>query len=94
MHRALSSAITLVIAMTAAPPAFAADAAGQVSLCAAALDAEGLAPQADYRAKFVKSKGASTQRVVLRLIPVADGAALDAECTIKRGEVLTATIKS
>ncbi len=94
MYKVVASAITLAIAMAAVPPAFAADLVGQVNLCAAALDAQGIAPQEDYRAKFVKSRGGSTQRVVLRLIPVAEGEAFDAECTIKRGEVLTAAIKS
>lgn len=81
-------------AISASTPAVAADASTQVSLCAAALDAQGIAALDAYRAKFVKSKGGSVQKIVLKLIPVESGESMEAECTIKRGEVLTAAIKA
>jgi ABC-type glycerol-3-phosphate transport system substrate-binding protein len=67
----------------------------QVALCAAALDAQGLAAADEYRAKFLKTKGGAVKTVTVKLIPVADGVeAIEAECEIKRGEVTNATVKA
>lgn len=82
------------LAMVSLTPAFAADVSQQVSKCASALDAQGLAASDAYRAKFVKSKGGTTQIVTLKLVPLATGESLTAECTIKRGEVTDAAIKN
>jgi hypothetical protein len=76
-------------------PAYAADAGAQVQLCAAALDAKGLAPAGEYRTKFVKIKGGAVQTVTVKLVPTADGAAtVEGECEIRRGEVVDATVKA
>lgn len=85
----------LSTAAVVATPAFAADTTTQVELCAAALDAKGLASAGDYRAKFLKTKGGAVQTVTVKLLPTADGAdSIEAECQIKRGEVIDATVKA
>lgn len=90
----LAFASTAAIVATPAT-AFAADTSEQVALCAAALDAKGIAAASDYRAKFLKTKGGAVQTVTVKLIPTADGLeAIEAECQIKRGEVVDATVKA
>lgn len=75
-------------------PAYAADTADLVDQCVAALDENGVAKAAEYRARFVSAKGASAKTVTLKLTPLAGGDAVTAECVIKRGEVLGAAIKA
>jgi len=75
--------------------AFAADVSGQVALCAAAADAEGIAAADAYRAKFLKSKGGAVTTVTIKLVPIADDAGtITAECRIKRGEVIDVAAKA
>lgn len=75
--------------------ASASEAGDQVALCAAALDAQGIASADGYRAKFLKSKGGAMKTVTVKMIPVADGLeAIEAECQIRRGEVIDVTVKA
>ncbi len=85
------AASSLALAVT---PAFAGERENQLELCANALDSQGLAALDAYRTKFVKAKGGAVQKIVMKLIPLADGPSLTAECLIKRGEVTSATIQS
>ncbi len=79
----------------AATPAQAAGEVAQVELCAAALDAQGLAAASDYRAKFIKSKGGATKTVTVELIPMTSGGEVKtAECQIKRGEVTDVAVSA
>lgn len=67
----------------------------QTAMCAAAADAQGIAAASDYRAKFQKSKGASTKTVTVELIPMVAGVeVIVAECQIKRGEVVGVVVKA
>ncbi len=75
-------------------PAFAAGTSEQISMCASALETGGLAPAATYKTEFVSVKGASLRTVTMKLIPLAGGDALLAECQIKRGKVVGAEIKA
>jgi hypothetical protein len=93
MNRIVGSLVVLAL-VAAGTPALATDRDDQVTLCASALDAQGLAKAEDYRARFVKAKGAVVQTIVVKLIPNAGGESLTAECLIKRGEVTEATIKA
>jgi hypothetical protein len=79
-------------ALTMTAPAFAADTADLVNQCVVALDANGVAKADEYRARFVRAKGASSKTVTLKLFPVAGGEPKTAECVIKRGEVLQAAL--
>ena len=72
--------------------AFAADVADEVALCARALDDQGLASADDYRAKFQGRRGGRVTKLEVRLVPKADGKAIDAVCEIRRGEVVSATL--
>lgn len=92
--KALLTVVAASALALAAAPAFAGERETQVSLCASALDAQGLASTGDYRAKFVKAKGGAAQTVTIKLIPNAEGQSLTAECLIKKGEVQEATIQS
>lgn len=83
------------LAFAASAPAFASGEVAQVELCAAALDAQGLAASSDYRAKFIKSKGGATKTVTVELIPMVNGADVKtAECQIKGGEVTGVAVKA
>lgn len=93
MKYLLAAAAASALALSVAP-ANAGEREDQVSMCASALDAQGLAAVDAYRAKFVKAKGGAVQKIVVKLIPVADGPSLTAECLIKRGEVTSAAIQS
>lgn len=85
----------LAAASAFAGPAFASsEANAQVNLCAAALDAQGVAAAGDYDARFQKSKGSAVKTVTIKLIPIAGGASIVAECQIKRGEVIEAIVKA
>ena len=75
-------------------PAQAASTQEYLSLCAAAFDASGAAPAADYRAKFVKSKGGGVKTVTIELIPNGGGETLSGVCRIKRGEVIEAEVEA
>lgn len=92
--KALLTALAASALVLSAAPAFAGEREDQVTLCASAIDAQGLAKQGDYRAKFVKAKGGAVQTVTIKLIPTAEGASLTAECLIKKGEVTEAAIQS
>lgn len=78
----------------ASAPALAATLSEQVALCAAAVDDEGLAEIADYRANYVNSRGAASKRLTIELIPYDAGDVLTAECVIRRGEVTAVALKS
>ena len=87
-------AVASTIAIFALPgAAFAASAGDQMTLCAAAADEEGIAGP-DYRVKFVKSRGGSVKKVVLKFIPADGGAAITANCRIENGEVTELAVKS
>jgi len=92
--KSLLTAFAASALVLAAAPAFAGEREDQVSLCASALEAQGLAKQDDYRARFVKAKGGAAQTVTIKLIPTAEGQSLTAECLIKKGEVQEAAIQS
>jgi len=92
--KALLIAFAASALVLSAAPAFAGEREDQVTLCASALDAQGLAKADDYRAKFVKAKGGAAQTVTIKLIPNAEGPTMTGECLIKKGEVTTATIQS
>ncbi len=89
-----ASALVLSASPVFATPAFAGEREDQVTLCASAIDAQGLAKAGDYRAKFVKAKGGAAQTVTIKLIPNAEGPSITGECLIKKGEVTNATIQS
>ena len=92
--KAIMTAFAASALVLVAAPAFAGEREDQVALCASALDAQGLAKQDDYRARFVKAKGGAAQTVTIKLIPTADGQSLTAECLIKKGEVTEAALQS
>ncbi len=83
-------------ALACAPSAFAGQTENdQVALCAAAFAADGSAPADQYRAKFVKTKGAAVKTITIRLVPTqAEGDAKTAECKIKQGEVISKEMKA
>lgn len=90
----LAAALAAAISLQSGT-AYAADANEEVALCTEALDAQGLAGADDYRAKFEGRRGGRVTRVTLRLIPNEDAAeSLVAECEIRRGEVVSATVKA
>ncbi|GAB4527891.1 MAG: hypothetical protein Kow00133_16760 [Amphiplicatus sp.] len=82
----------VVIGLTA--PALATSVDDQVALCAAALDAEGIAAADAYRARFVKSRGGAAKTVRVKMIPLGEGESITAECKIKRGEVTDVSVKA
>lgn len=91
----LAAIAALAAGSAVSTPAFAASEQNtQVSLCAAALDANGSAPADQYRAKFVKSKGAVVTTVTIKLVPNNGGEAKTGECQIKHGEVINAAMKA
>jgi hypothetical protein len=92
--KALLTAFAASALVLSAAPAFAGEREDQVTLCASAIDAQGLAKTGDYRAKFVKAKGGAAQTVTIKLIPNAEGPTMTAECLIKKGEVTEAAIQS
>ncbi len=75
-------------------PAIAAGTSDQISLCASALETQGLAPADAFKTEFVSVKGASLRTVTMKLIPLAGGVEQIAECQIKRGKVVGAAIKA
>ncbi len=79
------------VAITAAP-AGATNWNEQIDLCAAAVDAEGLANMGDYTAKFGGAAG--SKRIEIKLVPNAGGDTLVAECRIRRGEVTSVALKA
>ncbi len=83
-----------IAAFAQATPAHAAGSAAQISMCADALQSEGLAPADAFRTEFVSIKGASLRTVTMKLIPLAGGIEQFAECQIKRGKVVGAEIKA
>ncbi|MBY0423019.1 MAG: hypothetical protein K2Q06_12000 [Parvularculaceae bacterium] len=95
MQKFVIAGVFAAVAGLASAPAFAgSEQNDQVNLCAAALAANGQAPADQYRAKFVKSKGAAVATVTIRLIPTGEGEAKIAECKIAKGVVTEAAIKA
>ena len=88
---AAAFAVVSTVAFVALPATAFASETDDVALCAAALDANGVADANDYRAKFLKSKGAQVRKVSVLLIPNGDGQSIEAVCEIKKGEVISAT---
>ncbi len=76
----------------AATPAGATNWSEKVDLCAAAVEAEGLAKVSDYAVKF--GSATSSRRLEIKLIPNAGGDTLIAECRIRRSEVTAVTLKA
>ena len=72
-------------------PAEASDWAEKISLCAEAVDAEGLAEVDNYRVRF--SSGAS-RKLTIELIPLEGGEKLTAECRMSRGKVTKVSMKA
>jgi len=93
MKNLLIAAAASAIALSLAP-AYAATSSEQISLCSAALESQGIAPADQFRKKFVAIKGAALKTITFKLTPLAGGEDQTAECQIKRGEVVGATIKS
>lgn len=91
MKKFVFAGVFAAVTLALVPGAF----AGQTELCAAAFAADGTAPADQYRAKFVKSEGASIKTVTIRLVPAsADGEAKTGECKIKRGKVISKEVKA
>ena len=65
-----------------------------LTLCASALETQGLAPVDAFKTEFVSVKGASLRTVTMKLIPLSGGVEQIAECQIKRGKVVGAEIQS
>ena len=86
----IASLVAGGLIVLASAPASAADWSEKISLCAAAVEAEGLAEVENYRVKF--SSGAS-RKLTIKLIPNEDGETLTAECRMRRGEVSSVTLK-
>jgi uncharacterized membrane protein YgcG len=91
---AAAFALAASAAFVALPATAFASESDDVALCAAALDAKGVAAADSYRAKFVKSKGAQVRKVTVLMIPNAGGASIEAICQIKKGEVIDASVKA
>ncbi|MBB5517870.1 hypothetical protein [Amphiplicatus metriothermophilus] len=87
-------AFLFAAALGLAAPALATSVDEQVSLCAAALDAEGIAASDAYRARFVKSRGGAAKTVRVKMIPLGEGESIIAECKIKRGAVTDVSVKA
>ncbi len=66
----------------------------RVDICAAAIEEQGLADMDNYRVDFVSGSGGSVKRVVVRLIPTADGERMTAQCRIKRGKLVDVELKT
>ncbi|HXI86144.1 MAG TPA: hypothetical protein VNH64_01695 [Parvularculaceae bacterium] len=82
-------------ALIAQPSTAYASGTGDLELCAAALNAQGVASADQYRVKFVHSKGSVVKTVTVKLVPIADGVApAEAQCEIRKGEVVNAALKS
>ncbi|MEZ5920543.1 MAG: hypothetical protein R3C60_04240 [Parvularculaceae bacterium] len=77
-----------------ANPAFAGERDDQVTMCASALEAQGLTNGGDYLARFEKARGSLVQTLTVKLIPTAGGDTLTGVCKIKKGEVQSAEIKA
>lgn len=91
---AAAFAVVSAVGFVALPATAFASETDDVARCAAALDANGVAAANDYRAKFVKSKGAQVRKIELLLIPNAGGESIEAICEIKKGEVISAALKA
>lgn len=66
----------------------------QISACAAALDERGVAAAAEYKPRFKSISGGGAKKLVLEMVPLADGEkSILATCKIKRGKVTDVTIK-
>jgi hypothetical protein len=93
MKNLLIAAVASAVALSIAP-AYAASSSEQISLCSAALEAQGIAPADIFKKKFVNIKGAALKTVTFKLTPLAGGDAQVAECQIKGSKVVGAAIKA
>lgn len=93
MKNLLISAAAATAVLTVAP-AYAVGTTEQISMCASALEEQGLAPANVFKQEFVSIKGASLRTVTMKLIPLSGGEVQLAECQIKRGKVIGAAIKA
>jgi hypothetical protein len=91
---AAAFAVVTTVGFVALPATAFAGETDDVALCAAAADAQGIASASDFRAKFVKSKGAKVRRVSVMFVPNGSGASIEATCEIKRGEVINLAVKA
>lgn len=92
MNKNIFLSVVFGAVAVAAGPAGATNWNEQINLCAAAVDAEGLANVSDYNVKFGGAAG--SKRLEIKLIPNAGGDTLIAECRIRRGEVTSVTLKA
>ena len=92
MNKKIAMSLVFGAVAITAVPANATNWGQQVDLCAAAVDAEGLANVSDYDVKFGGAAG--SKRLEIKLIPNAGGDTLIAECRIRRGEVTSVTLKA
>ncbi len=75
--------------------ASAASSAEDLAVCVAAINERGIAAADAFRPKFLKLRGGAVRRVSVLMIPKADGAkSIEAECSIKGGEVLEVAVKA
>lgn len=92
---AAAFAVVTTVAFVALPATAFASETEDVALCAAALDAKGVAAADAFRPKFLKSKGAAVRKISVLMIPTAgDAVSIEAECSIKRGEVVDVAVKA
>lgn len=94
MSKKILAAATIAAFAAIAAPAHAEDWNAAIDLCTAAIDAEGAVSTEDYRVKFVSAGGGATKRLNLKLIPIADGETIKAECKVRRGEVTGLDLKA
>ncbi|MEO0398582.1 MAG: hypothetical protein AAF224_04065 [Pseudomonadota bacterium] len=67
----------------------------QIAMCLAALDEGGEVNTSDYEPRFKGVRGGGLKRLSLELAPVVDGGdTLEAECKIRRGEVVDIEVKA
>lgn len=91
MLKTVMTSVVAGAALIVAAPAYAVDWNQKMDLCAAAVDAEGLAKVTDHNIKFVSG---SSRKLTIKLLPKAGGDSLIAECKIRRGEVTEVGLKA
>ena len=93
MTRFLVAAVFLAAVQLPAVSLAASSTQEQVALCAAALDAKGIASASDYRAKFNGIRGGGAKKLSVTMIPTTSGKEpIQAVCTIKRGRVIAIAV--
>jgi len=91
----VAGAIAALATFVITSPSTAASLSEDVALCASALNDKGIAAADAFRPKFLKFRGAAVRKVTVLMIPTGDGAqSIEAECAIKKGEVVDVTVKS